>query len=65
MQSHRTTREHQWSFAKETHSIFGKEIRLVKNKQHKTAPKREEKVKPLQKEGNNKSFFNKEIRHDL
>lgn len=45
MQSHKTTREHQWSFAKETHSIFGKEIRLVKNKQHKTAPRREEKVK--------------------
>lgn len=33
-------REHQWPFAKETHSIFGKEMRLVKNKQHKTAPKK-------------------------
>lgn len=57
-QSHKNNRgEHQWPFAKERHGVFGKEICLVKNKQHKTAPKRKKRLNPA-KEGHDKFLFN-------
>lgn len=49
--------EHQKSFAKERHGIFGKEICLVKNKQHKTAQKGKKRLNPAKK-GIISFFFN-------
>lgn len=37
--------------------VFGKEVCLVKNEQHKTAPKRKKRLNPA-KEGHNKFLFN-------
>lgn len=58
MQSHKTAGSALWSLAKERRGELGKEIRLVKNKQHKTAQKKErkERLNPA-KEGDKRDKF--------